>query len=62
MKADEVIAQIKALDPEERAKVLDLLKEIEAAEKIAPMDDQRFDQAAHRVMDRHAALLRKLAR
>jgi hypothetical protein len=41
--ATEVTTQIKALDPQERAKVLDLLLEIEAAEKIAPMDDQHFD-------------------
>jgi hypothetical protein len=61
MTAADVIAQIKTLEPEERAKVLELLLEIEAAEKIAPMDDQRFDQAANRVIERHADLLHKLA-
>jgi len=57
MTAADVIDQIKALDPQERAKVLDLLLEIQAAQ----MDDQTFDQTANRVLERHAALLRKLA-
>lgn len=61
MTASDVIDQIKALAPQERAKVLDLLLEIEAAQKIAYMDDRSFDQAADRVLERHADLLRKLA-
>jgi len=61
MTASEVIDQIKALDPEERAKVLDILLEIGAAQKSVYMDDQSFDRTADRVMQRHSELLRKLA-
>ena len=61
MTAADVIDQIKALEPQERAKVLDLLLEIEADQKSAYMDDQSFDQAADRVLERHSELLRKLA-
>lgn len=35
MTATQVINEIKALDPQERAKVLDLLQEIEVAQKNA---------------------------
>jgi hypothetical protein len=61
MTATDVIDQIKSLDPKERAKVLGLLLEIEAAHKTVEVDDQSFDQAADRVLGRHADLLRKLA-
>jgi type VI protein secretion system component VasK len=61
MTATDVIEQIKTLDPRERAKVLGVLLEIEPAQKIVDMDDQRFDEAADRVLERHADLLRKLA-
>jgi hypothetical protein len=58
---DELIEQVKTFDPQERAKVLGVLLELEAAEKIVDMEDQSFDQAAKRVLERHADLLRKLA-
>ena len=61
MSATEIIDQIKALEPQERAKVLALLLEIEAAQKIACMDEQRFDDTADRVLSRHAVLMQKLA-
>jgi len=61
MTAADVMDQIKTLDPQERAKVLDLLLEIEAAQQIVPMDDQSFERAANQVLARHADLLRKLA-
>jgi hypothetical protein len=61
MTAAQVIDEIKALNPQERAKVLDLLLEIEADQNIRHADDLAFDHAADRVMDRHADLMRKLA-
>lgn len=61
MTVADMMDQIKSLDPQERAKVLDLLLEIEAAQEIASMDDQNFEHAANRVLERHADLLRKLA-
>ena len=62
MSATEIIDQIKALEPQERAKVLALLLEIEAAQNIVSMDDERFDHAADRVLSRHSDLMRNLAR
>lgn len=61
MTAAQVIDEIKTLDPQERAKVLDLLLEIEAAQNIRYADDRTFDDAADRVMTRHSDLMRKLA-
>lgn len=61
MSSSEVIEQIKSLDPQERAKVLDHLLEYEAAQKSVYLDDQSFERAADRVFVRHAELLRKLA-
>ncbi len=61
MTAADVIEQIKILDAQERAKVLRVLLEIEATQKIVYMDDQSFDRAAGRVLERHSDLLRKLA-
>jgi hypothetical protein len=52
MSATEIIDQIKALEPQKQAKVLALLLEIEATQKIACMDDERFDDAADRVLSR----------
>jgi hypothetical protein len=38
-----------------------LLLEIEAAEKVGCMNDERFDDLADRVLNRHADLMQKLA-
>ena len=57
----DLIEQIRSLDPQDRAKVMAALLEIEAAQGISPMDDQVFDRAANRVVERHAETLRKLA-
>jgi ribosome assembly protein YihI (activator of Der GTPase) len=61
MTAADIIAQIKILDPLERAKVLDTLLQIKAESKNLEMDDQHFNQAADGALERHAELLRKLA-
>ena len=61
MTAAEMIEQIKTLDPQERAKVLDHLLEMEAIGADGCMEDGTFDRVAERVVERHADLLRKLA-
>lgn len=61
MSTTEIIDQIKTLQPEERAKVLASLLEIEAAQDVPLMDDAKFQEAANRVLTRHTDLLQKLA-
>ena len=61
MTATQVINEIKALEPQERVKMFDFLLEIESDERIRYADDQSFDNAADRVVDQHADLMRKLA-
>ena len=62
MTACEVIDQIKALPPPERAKVLDFVHELEAARgPIRHADDRAFNEAARWVLGEHADLMRKLA-
>jgi hypothetical protein len=61
MSTTEIIDQIKTLRPEERAKVLASLLEIEAAQDSRRMEAAKFQEAANRVLTRHADLLQKLA-
>ena len=61
MTAIQVIDEIKALDPQERVKMFDFLLEIESDERIRYAEDQSFDNAADRVVDQNADLMRKLA-
>jgi hypothetical protein len=61
MSTTEIIDQIKALQPAERAKVLALLLELEAAQDKHWMEEAKFQEAANRVLTRHADLLEKLA-
>jgi hypothetical protein len=60
MKAHEVIDQIKALPPEERAKVIDFIEEVKAAQRVKYADDKSFADAAEWVFKEHAELMRKL--
>lgn len=53
--------EIRALDPKERAKVLDLLLKLEADQKVPLESDAGFEEAAKHVLSRHAELMRKLA-
>ena len=60
--AADVIDQIKALPPPERAKVLDFVQTLEAGRApIKQADDRAFDEAARWVFDEHADLMRKLS-
>ncbi|MFO1498701.1 MAG: hypothetical protein U1G07_09960 [Verrucomicrobiota bacterium] len=49
MTARAVIEQIKALPPEEQAKVIDFVEEIKAVQQIRTMDPQKFDESTKRV-------------
>jgi hypothetical protein len=60
MTATEVIGQIKALPPEELAKVVGFIHEMEAAPERT-MDGKTFDLSVKQVFDRHAELMRKLS-
>ena len=62
MTATEVIGQIKALPPEERAKVVDFIRQTEAAPAGRTMDRKTFERSAKQVFDRHAELMQKLSR
>jgi len=61
MKAAEVINEIKAMAPAERARVLRFVHELEAQPRIKYVDKKIFKAAADRVFKRHEKLLRKLA-
>lgn len=61
MTARAVIEQIKALPPEEQAKVIDFVEEIKAVRQIRTMDPQKFDESTKRVFDRHSELMQKLS-
>ncbi|MBI5380613.1 MAG: hypothetical protein HZA31_01815 [Opitutae bacterium] len=63
MTAIEVIDQIKTMSPEERAKVVGFIREIEAAQPpgVRHADEKTFAQAAQWVLGEHTDLLRKLA-
>ncbi len=61
MTAIEVIGQIKALPPEERAKVVGFIHEMESDKPARTMDRKTFEQSAKQVFDRHAELMHKLS-
>ena len=61
MNTTEIIDQIKALQPAERAKVLASLLELETVQDEHRMEDAKLQEAANRVLTRHADLLEKLA-
>jgi hypothetical protein len=61
MTAIEVIGQIKALPPEERAKVVGFIHELEAAKPERTMDSKTFERSTKQVFDRHAELMNKLS-
>jgi hypothetical protein len=61
MTAHEVINQIKSLPPEERAKVVGFIHEMESEQSERTLDARTFEQSAKQVFDRHAELMHKLS-
>lgn len=61
MTAYEVIDQIKSLPPEERAKVVGFIHEMESERAERTLDVRTFESAATQVFDRHAELMHKLS-
>ncbi len=62
MTAVEVIDQIKALPPQEKAKVIDFLQRLESIPPHVPtLDPKAFEKAARSVFERHGDLMRKLS-
>jgi hypothetical protein len=61
MEAREVIDQIKALPPEEQAKVVDFIEEVKALQRVKYADPVGFAEAAQWVFTEHAELMRKLS-
>ena len=62
MTARDVIEQIKALPPEEQAKVIDFLEEVKAVRQVRTLDAETFKKSAERIFDRHSDLMQKLSR
>ena len=61
MKAHDVIDQIKALSPEEQAKVVDFIEEVKALQRLKYADNVSFADAAKWVFNEQAELMRKLS-
>jgi hypothetical protein len=62
MTAVEVIDQIKALPPQEKAKVIDFVQALESdTPRFRTLDPEAFEQAARSVFKRHAELMHKLS-
>jgi hypothetical protein len=63
MTAVDIIGQIKALSPEERAKVVCFIHEMESAPApgVRYADKQAFAEAAQWTFNEHAELMRKLS-
>ena len=61
----EIIEQIKVLPPEEKAKVVDYVRQLQvgpsAMTEVRLMDQAEFNAAKERMFSKHADLLKKLA-
>jgi len=62
MTARALIDQIKALPPEEQAKVIEFVEEIKSAQRGRTISADLFEKAAQRVFERHARLMHKLSK
>ena len=61
MTAVEVIDQIKALPPKEKAKVIDFVQGLESPQRrVRAADPKTFEEAARSVIERHGDLMRRL--
>lgn len=62
MTAVEVIEQIKALPPQEKAKVIDFVQAMESdPPSVRTLDPKTFERAARSVFERHSELMHKLS-
>jgi hypothetical protein len=65
MSALEIIEKINALPPEEKAKVLDYVQQLQAGKaatgEVSYMAQSEFDAAKERVFSKHSELLKRLA-
>jgi hypothetical protein len=65
MSALEIIDQIKILPPEEKAKVVDYVRQLQAdrstMNEARLMEKAEFDAAKERMFSKHSELLKKLA-
>ena len=62
MTAIEVIDEIKALPPQEKAKVIDFVQQLESTQpRVRTLDPRSFVEAARSVFQRHDQLMHKLS-
>ncbi len=61
MTARIVIEQIKALPPDERAKVIDVIAEVKLVQAVSTMNPRTFEESAKQIFDRHADVMDKLS-
>jgi hypothetical protein len=61
MRAHDVIDQIKALPPDEQAKVVEFIEEVKALQRVKYADQVSFAEAAKWVFNEHEELMRKLS-
>jgi hypothetical protein len=59
MTAKQVIEEIQSLPPDEKAKVVDFVQQLNESQKI---DSKKLDASADRVFDRYDGLFKKLAK
>ena len=62
MSAAQIIEEIKALPPEERAQVVDFVNEINKHPQVRYATDEEFQQSLEEVFKHHSGLLRRLAK
>lgn len=61
MSAAQIIEEIKALPPEEKAQVVEFVNEIRNQPQVQYMDEKTFAAAADAVFEKYPDLLKRLA-